>query len=101
MKIETFRANGHATLRLGGRFQFDSHRAFRAAYDVLIADTGVRAVVLDFGDVDYLDSAALGMLLLLREKLAAVGKTVELANARGAARQILEVANFARLFRIS
>lgn len=101
MNIQPSQTNERVTLRLSGRFQFDSHRAFRSAYEVFHADAGVKVIVLDFSDVDYLDSSALGMLLLLREKLGAVGKEVELANPRGAVKQVLEVANFARLFRIS
>ncbi len=101
MKIQTSKTDERATLRLSGRFQFDSHRDFRGAYDQVIADAGVKIIVLDFADVDYLDSSALGMLLLLREKAGAAGKDVELANTRGAVRQVLDVANFARLFRIS
>lgn len=101
MDIQTSISNGKATLRLKGRFQFDSHRDFRGAYDPCINDPAVRVVVLDFSGVEYLDSSALGMLLLLRDKLSNVGKEVEIAGARGVVKQVFDVANFARLFRIS
>ncbi len=101
MNIQTSRNKDCVILKLSGRFQFDSHRDFRSAYESHVGDPEVRTVVLDFGGVDYLDSSALGMLLLLREKLGAVGKEVELANTQGAVKQVLDVANFARLFRIS
>ncbi len=101
MDIQTTVYDGKATLRLKGRFQFDSHREFRSAYDPYIADPAVRVVVLDFAGVAYLDSSALGMLLLLREKLAAVRKEVEIVGAQGAVKQVFDIANFARLFRIS
>ena len=48
--------------------------------------------------MDYLDSSALGMLLMLREKAQAANKTVVLSNCRGAARQVLDIANFGKLF---
>lgn len=101
MNIQTTHSGDKASIALHGRFQFDSHHDFRAAYDPLISDLSVRLVVLDFARVDYLDSAALGMLLLLRERLGAVGKEVEIVHVQGVARQILDVANFGRLFRIS
>ncbi len=101
MNTQTTRSYGRATIGLSGRFCFDSHREFRAAYDPLIGDPEVQTVVLDFAGVDYLDSAALGMLLLLREKLGAVGQEVEISGVAGVAKQILDVANFSRLFRIS
>lgn len=101
MKIQTTVYDGKATLRLNGRFQFDSHREFRSAYDPYLNDAAVRVVLLDFSGVEYLDSSALGMLLLLREKLANVRKEAEIVGVQGAAKQVFEIANFARLFRIS
>ena len=101
MEIQTAVLNDRATVRLKGRFQFDVHREFRTAYEPYIADPAVRTVVLDFSGVDYLDSSALGMLLLLREKLGHVGKEVELTGTHGMVKQVLEIANFARLFRIA
>ena len=101
MDIQTTINADKATLRLKGRFQFDSHREFRSAYEALISNPAVRIVVLNFSEVAYLDSSALGMLLLLREKLANVRKEVEIAGANGTVKQVLDVANFARLFRIA
>ena len=66
MDIQTTAYDSKATLRLKGRFQFDSHREFRSAYEPYIEDPAARVVVVDFSGVDYLDSSALGMLLLLR-----------------------------------
>jgi hypothetical protein len=40
------------------------------------------------------------MLLMLREKAQAANKTVALTNCTGAVKQILDVANFGRLFPI-
>ncbi len=101
MDIQTIINADKATLRLNGRFQFDSHREFRSAYEPLIDNPAVRVVALDFSVVDYLDSAALGMLLLLREKLSNVRKEVEIAGAKGVVKQVFDVANFARLFRFA
>ncbi len=87
-------------LSLEGRFDFHSHRDFRTAYEAVLAKAEVREIVLDFRLVDYLDSSALGMLLLLREKAEAVGKKVKLANLTGSVKQVMEIANFGKLFTI-
>jgi len=89
-----------ATLHLEGRFDFHSHREFRAASDAVMQAAGVRDIIVNFSKVDYLDSSALGMLLLLREKAEAAGKKVSLAGLQGTAKQVLEVANFGRIFTI-
>lgn len=91
---------GQAVVKLAGRFDFNTHRSFRAAYEPLLADATVSALQVDLEGVDYLDSSALGMLLMLRDKAEAVSKPVSLANLRGGVKQVLEIANFGKLFQI-
>lgn len=90
-----------AVIKLAGRFDFSSHRDFRASYEDLLGRTELREFVVDLARVDYLDSSALGMLLLLRDKVLAVNKTVALANCQGNVRQVLDIANFGKLFTLS
>ncbi|TCJ17153.1 anti-sigma factor antagonist [Parasulfuritortus cantonensis] len=89
-----------ARLSLEGRFDFHSHRDFRASYDALLGRADIRDILIDFARVDYLDSSALGMLLLLREKAEAGGKKVRLTKLTGSVKQVLEIANFGKLFAI-
>ncbi len=93
-------AAGKATIGLTGRFDFSAHRSFREAYTAPLESSEVCELEVDLAGVDYLDSSALGMLLMLREKAQAANKTVVLANCRGAARQVLDIANFGKLFSI-
>jgi anti-anti-sigma factor len=100
MQIPVQTENGRARLRLDGRFDFSVHREFRDAYMPLLEDNSVREIVIDLMRVEYVDSSALGMLLLLRERAQTSGKQVVLSGARGTVRQVLEVANFGRMFTI-
>ena len=100
MQIASEVADHKATLSLNGRFDFHSHRDFRAAYEKALESTGVREIEINFSAVDYLDSSALGMLLLLREKAEAMGKLVVLAGLRGTVKQVLDIANFGKLFSV-
>ena len=90
-----------ATIKLNGRFDLNTHRDFRAAYESLITDSEVKAVTVDFAGVDYLDSSALGMLLMLRDKMSGVNKDVSLTGVQGNVKQVLDIANFGKLFRIA
>ena len=92
--------SGRAVVKLAGRFDFNAHRSFRGAYEPLVDDGAVTALQIDLDGVDYLDSSALGMLLMLRDKAGAGGKAVTLANARGGVKQVLDIANFGKLFQI-
>lgn len=89
--------DGKVVIGLQGRFDFNAHREFREAVDQAIKETA-NTIQVDLGGVDYLDSSALGMLLMLRDKAKGVGKEVVLANARGAVKQVIDIANFGKLF---
>ena len=90
-----------AVVKLTGRFDFNTHREFRGAYEPLVSDVAIRTVVVDLSGVDYLDSSALGMLLMLRDKLGGANKEVALTGVRGNVKQVLDIANFGKLFPIS
>ncbi|MFN4325826.1 MAG: STAS domain-containing protein [Azonexus sp.] len=101
MQASVLNDAGKATIKLAGRFDFNTHREFRSAYEPLLSDDAVRSVVVDFSGVDYLDSSALGMLLMLRDKLGGANKEVALTGVRGNVKQVLDIANFGKLFQIS
>lgn len=90
-----------ASLTINGRFDFSIHRDFRNGYEQILGAGSVRELDIDLKDVDYVDSSALGMLLLLREKAMAKNIQMKLVGTQGSVRQVLEVANFGRLFTIS
>lgn len=98
----TQRVNGEAAvLTLSGRFDFNAHRDFREGYESLLQNSAVNALDVDMGAVEYLDSSALGMLLLLKDRATARNVKLALTRTSGNVRQILEIANFNKLFSIS
>lgn len=88
-------------LSLSGRFDFSIHRDFRANYESILGATGVKELDVNLNGVDYIDSSALGMLLLLREKATEKNIKMKLLYPKDSVRQVLEVANFGRLFDIA
>jgi anti-anti-sigma factor len=101
MQITVEKQGETARLALNGRFDFSSHREFRNACDDALQTPDVKEIEADFSRVEYLDSSALGMLLLLREKAHSANLKVSLTNCTGLVQQVLDVANFQRLFTIS
>lgn len=89
-----------AKLHMKGRFDFNVHRPFKDAYDPLLQQDGINSLEIDMSEVEYLDSSALGMLLLVRERAEAAGKHVALLHPNPTVAQILEIANFRKLFAI-
>lgn len=101
MEIRKDIHQGRARLALAGRFDFNAHRDFRLASESVLQDPAMRELDIDFSRVDYLDSSALGMLLLLREKAEAVGKHIVLSGVQGTVKQVLAIANFGKLFTLN
>lgn len=100
MQIRLERDKTTTTLHLSGRFDFNTLSAFHEVCEDLPVQADLLGVEINFLNVDYLDSSALSVLLMLREKLLAAGKEIALSGARGNVRQVFEIANFNRLFRI-
>ena len=101
LQIAVKKSEDITVLHLNGRFDFSAHRDFKKAHDEALQTNGLKEIVVDLTQVEYMDSSALGMLLLLREKADKFNVGVSLRSCEGFARQILEVANFQNIFAIS
>lgn len=88
------------TIRLPERFDFSYHKVFNANYEPLLLDNSVRFLQLDFSQVSYLDSSALGMLVLLAKKFSTNNVKLSIVGASGTAKDIIEMANLSKLFDI-
>ncbi|MAD45732.1 MAG: anti-anti-sigma factor [Oceanospirillaceae bacterium] len=86
------------TIKVDGRFDFSAHQDFRDAYENTAAD--VKSFVVDLGKTSYLDSSALGMLLLLRDFAGGDNANVQIVNCNQDVRKILTISNFEQLFQI-
>ncbi|WP_157314743.1 STAS domain-containing protein [Chitinibacter sp. GC72] len=98
MQTEISFDQGRGRIAMVGNFTFESHREFKQATTTVLEHEGVAEVELDFDAVEYMDSAALGMLLLLNER--ASGRKVTLINCKGTVKSVLDIANFGKIFEI-
>ena len=100
MPIQTHRSEDGQTLtiKIEGRFDFSTHQSFRNAYEH--EDRQVKRFVVDLSETTYLDSSALGMLLLLRDYAGGDGASILLENCNNDVRRILSISNFEQLFNI-
>lgn len=93
MKITVREDTGTVIAYLEGRFTFDTHREFRQLVRQLV---GAKHITFDFTKTTYLDSSALGMLLLAKDELS--GAEIILQNAVKEVAAVLEIACFRKLF---
>ena len=87
------------TVALSERFDFSCHGDFRDAYQSI--DPSQFEIIIDFKRTDYIDSAALGMLLVLRERAGGDLSNITLKACQPSVQQILDITHFEKLFKFS
>lgn len=86
-------------IEIEGRFDFSAHQEFRGAYEKLDSEPNV--YVVDMDKATYLDSTALGMLLLLRDHAGGDAAEISIVNCNSDVKKILTISNFEQLFTIN
>jgi HptB-dependent secretion and biofilm anti anti-sigma factor len=86
------------TIFIQGRFDFSSHQDFRNAYERL--NPTPSQYRFDLQGTTYLDSSALGMLLLLRDHAGGDQSHIQIVNCSQDVKKILAISNFEQLFEI-
>jgi anti-sigma B factor antagonist len=66
----------------------------------LVDEVGRRKILLNFGNVEFLSSAALGKLIALHKKLQAVGGRLILCNIDPEIYEVFEITRLDRFFNI-
>lgn len=97
MSIATKTDGNIHTITIPGRLDFNFQNDFRVAYESAGAGS---EFILDFTATEYIDSSALGMLLLLRDYAGGDSAKIELKNCHSEVKTILDIANFQKLFAI-
>lgn len=89
-------SSGQPVIAISGRFDYTQHTAFRDSYRHL--SPGVGPIIVDLTQTTYLDSSALGMLLLIREHAGGNKGSVHLRGCSDTVLRVLKTAYFERLF---
>ncbi len=86
--------SGRRVLRLAGRLAIETVPAFLAAARKETAPV----VILDMGDLEYMDSSGVGALLQIHVSLAKSNRQLVLASVPEKARMVLEIARLQSIF---
>lgn len=80
------------------RFDFSLHQQFREAYKS-VTNQGLK-YILDLSQAEYMDSSALGMILLLKDHVQLYSGSLTISKPSETVKKILEIAQFQRLMTI-
>lgn len=100
MYVGTHWDDAHNTLviDIGGTFNYALRHEFKQAY-TQHEESGI-TIKVNMGMIDFMDSAALGMLIELRKFVQSLKGELLLINPRDTVMKILQTAQFDRLFNI-
>lgn len=85
------------TIKISGRFDFAVQNEFRDCYYNASAGDKTQFII-NMAGANYMDSSALGMLLMMREYLGGNAANISIINCSPDIKNILTVANFQSLF---
>ncbi len=96
MQITEYAHDGVLVLAVSGRLNFYSRKVFQAVMKNA-ANTKRNHVIVNLEAVEYLDSVALGLLVLSQANLSLKGIEMSLVGPRGPVKEILDMANIPKL----
>lgn len=98
LKKFTSENDNEITIAIEDRFDFSIHQHFRDAY--ADCDTTGAQITIELSKTTYMDSSALGMILLLKDHVEKISGQLKIVNPNEAVNKILEIAQFHRLMTI-
>lgn len=99
MHFTIHRSSGQCDVSLDGQFIFSDNAQFKEILQLPEAED-IQSITLHFESVTFVDSAALGMLLLLRDRANNHGVTLTLHGPGGQVKKVFDLSRFNQLFTI-
>lgn len=98
MGVKAELVGSQVTIYVEGIFDINLYDAFNNAYKTYLDQA--KSFVIDFRHTSNIDSAALGLMLLLRQKAGADEADVSIINANDSVMKVLNIAQFGQLFQV-
>lgn len=87
--------NNSAVIRMPKRFDYSSSAEFNGAVTLALQQPGT--ITLDCADMDYIDSAGIGLLVMSQKKAQSRESRLVMMNLKSAPREILLLANLQKI----
>ncbi len=97
MKFQFDRSD--ASVALSGELTFADYVSFREVADRLLKTTQ-QPVVIELSQLEFIDSAGLGMLLIARDEAIKSNQRMVLRNPRGQVKRLFAATNLDSLFTV-
>lgn len=99
MEMNCIPSGSSCLVELSGHFTFSDHTAFKEVRNIC-TDDNYDSVIIDFSSIEFMDSSALGMLMIAREEAEKHKKSLLLRKPVGQVEKMFRVSKFESLFNI-
>ncbi|GJL50917.1 STAS domain-containing protein [Candidatus Nitrospira salsa] len=99
MQITEQQEDSVVVLELEGRFDFGARKVFKDAVERLQKE-GCSHIIINMEHVSFVDSSALGLLVIAHQNLKVKHAQLSLVNPQPYVRQVLDLANVPKMVQI-
>ncbi len=99
MEFSVRQQNDSQHVVMQGQFNFSDNQKFKEI--IALVDTDANKIILNMESITFVDSAALGMLLVLRDEAETKGKKVAIHHPKGQVKTVMEISKFDQIFEYS
>ncbi len=86
-------------IKLKGKFTFADHKEFKKVFSS-ISEKTFKQLTLDISEVEYIDSAALGLLLLTKEEAEKNSVSLTIYKPHQQVQKMFKISRFYELFNV-
>ena len=100
MQISEHKEEGAVILDLEGRFDFGARKVFKDAVERIQKEEECVHIILNMERVSFVDSSALGLLVIAHQNLKIKQSQLSLVNPQPYVRQVLDLANVPKMIQV-
>ncbi len=101
MNIDIKSVNGHAIAVLNGEIDHHNAQEIRSQLDKYILTVQPPELIIDFGNITFMDSSGIGLIMGRSRLMHKFGGNLEICNPQPYIRRVLKLAGMERLVKIT
>lgn len=100
MNIEFIESNHELTVKLSGELDHHGADVNRHKIDDKINNNSITKLIIDFGDLDFIDSSGIGFVIGRYKNIRKRNGVIEIINASKKVRKILDMSGIGKIINI-
>jgi len=100
MKLDISNNNGFARVKLKGEIDHHNAKEIRSELDKYIITVQPSVLSVDFGDITFMDSSGIGLIMGRSKLINECGGSLEVVNPQPYIRRVLKISGIERIVKV-